>query len=175
MNVNRSVTIAFMWTFWLFATPMANAQSTKEQRGDQPAKKEEPLPKGAKARLEGAAKAIAISSDGKLAAAVGSRIHLWDTATWKKLPSIDFETETLAFAPKESKTLAAGRPNHIYFLDVSNGKTLRKSELDFSPKGRNNKGGNRFVFSPDGKHMAISVENGDFVEIIESEIGRAHV
>jgi WD40 repeat protein len=131
------------------------------------------LPAGAMARLGtvrfrqgNTIHAVAISPDGKTIASAGypSTIHLWDTATGKRVRSLEGSESwiySLAFLPDGKTLVSSGDDQSIHFWDVATGKQIRR--LD--------KAGSRLAIAPDGKTM-VSYDYPSVVRIWDVASGK---
>lgn len=83
---------------------------------------------------EGGGTALALSSDGALAATSGAdgRIAVWDTAGAKRRASWSADAAVLAFSPDGTR-LASARDGRLTLWESSSGKLLREWELPQGP------------------------------------------
>jgi WD40 repeat protein len=184
---------ALLVTFSLATSLGLSGQQGRKppQRGSLPAKGEEPLPKGALARMgdhrfwhAGNATALALSGDGARLALLDDEgtVHLWDAATGREVERIPevgrkvlppggglgaLEPTTiprLRFSP-DGKLLAVGDgATLVHLWDL--GTKKQRFQISGGEKGIT-----RFAFSPDGKTLA-TVGGDPVVKLWSVETGK---
>ena len=114
-----------------------------------------------------AAQDVVFSADGRLlAASHRTSIHVWDTANWRLVRTIEFgrfnDVRTLAFSPRGM--LAAAEAGSVRIYDPVSGAELARTKI---ARLKNEPDVKVVGFSPDGRLMAACRSNG-LVQIFTS-------
>jgi RNA polymerase sigma factor (sigma-70 family) len=139
---------------------LGNASTLKEQRQ-------------LKGQTYGASE-LCRSPDGKTLASIGGgsdhQVYLWDVTTGKRLsPRADIHlgrVESVTYSPDGKTLLSTAGDGTLRFWDPATGKERRRLEGKFGSMTH------AASYSPDGKTIAVAIDGGGAVCLLEAESGK---